>query len=67
MGIVGDSLISTRADGTLELVKEAKVSGSSPPSFVNDTANSVSYIERGALALNGVSICLLYTSDAADE
>jgi len=66
MGIVGDSLISTRADGTLELVKEAKVSGSSPPSFVNDTADSVSYIERGALALNGVSMSEL-TLAAGEE
>ena len=56
MGQVGESLITTKADGSLELVREAMVSGSSPPSFVNNTNSTISYIERGALALNGVSM-----------
>ena len=56
MGLVDSSLIQTRADGSLELVKEAAITGSAPPDYLNDTSAAVTYIERGALELNGISL-----------
>ena len=56
MGLVDSSLIQTRADGSLELVKEAAITGSAPPDYLNDTNAAVTYIERGALELNGISL-----------
>lgn len=63
MGLVDSSLVQTKADGSLEIVKEAGIRGSSIPVFVNNSGAPMNYIENGALALNGIALSALTLND----